>query len=36
MIDLWFSDLGEAMWWWHHLGGTLEKVGGEYKLTCRG
>lgn len=36
MIDLWFDSLEEAMWWWHYLGGTLDKVGKEYKLTCEG
>lgn len=33
MIDLWFDSLGEALWWWRRLGGTLEKVGQRYKVT---
>ena len=36
MIDLWFDELSEATWWWHRMGGTLEVVGGRYKLTCEG
>lgn len=36
MIDLWFESREEALWWWHRLGGILDKVGGEYKLTCEG
>lgn len=32
IIELGFDDLGVALWWWDHLGGTLLSEEGEYVL----